>query len=280
MIASAYGFSASYRYVFPVLQASDEVVVSRPAVIQQMGGADGAYDYYGLNRYPLAPVIYVKKFTLSGASYAAVETELLNAQAYTISDYRTIYDPLTPLYLYGTRRGGTAHAFYTPAKCLSFKAPETYGRNYTILPVEMQFQLPQPWWYGAAGTKEFTGDVDHPIVSAYITYSGNIIAPVVITVMPLTGSSRITYAAISNARTKQSVAYADATGTINGLELNTETYSALEGTSNPVYDKLTLGGNQTTWLDLVPGVNPITVSVHKSDGTWKVTLAWVERWTL
>lgn len=280
MIASAFGISSAYRYVFPTLQASDEVVVARPAVIQQMGGADGAYDYYGLNRYPLAPAIYVKKFTLSGASYAAVETELLNAQAYTISDYRTIYDPLRPLYLYGTRRGGTAHAFYTPAKCISFKAPETYGRNYTILPVEMQFQLPQPWWYGAAGTKEFTGDVDHPIVSAYITYSGNIIAPVVITVMPLTGSSRITYAAISNARTTQSVAYADATGTINGLELNTETYSALEGTFNPVYDKLTLGGNQTTWLDLVPGVNPITVSVHKSDGTWKVTLTWVERWSL
>ena len=280
MIASAFGISSAYRYVFPTLQASDEVVVARPAVIQQMGGADGAYDYYGLNRYPLAPAIYVKKFTLSGANYAAVETELLNAQKYTISDYRTIYDPLRPLYLYGTRRGGTAHAFYTPAKCISFKAPETYGRNYTILPVEMQFQLPQPWWYGAAGTKEFTGDVDHPIVSAYITYSGNIIAPVVITVMPLTGSSRITYAAISNARTTQSVAYADATGTINGLELNTETYSALEGTFNPVYDKLTLGGNQTTWLDLVPGVNPITVSVHKSDGTWKVTLTWVERWSL
>jgi len=276
MIASAYGLSASYRYVFPTLQASDEVVVSRPAVIQQMGGADGAYDYYGLNRYPLAPAIYVKKFTLSGANYAAVETELLNAQQYTVSDYY----PLNRMYLYGTRRGGTAHAFYTPAKCLSFKAPETYGRNYTILPVEMQFQLPQPWWYGVAGTEEITGDADHPTVSAYITYNGNLIAPVVITVMPITGSSRITYASISNDRTAQIIAYADAVGTINGLELNTETYSALEGTFNPIYDKLTLGTNQTTWLDLVPGVNNITVSVHKADGTWKVTLAWVERWTL
>lgn len=266
--------------MFPTLQASDEVVVNRPAVIQQMGGADGAYDYYGLYRYPLSPAIYVKKFTISAANYAGVETELLNAQRYTISDYRQIYYPATPLYLYGTRRGGTAHAFYTPAKCISFKAAEIYGRNYTILPVEMQFQLPQPWWYGAARTEEFTGDVDHPTVSAYITYSGNIIAPVIITVMPLTGSSRITYAEIRNARTTQSVAYADATGTINGLELNTETYSALEGTFNPVYDKLTLGGNQTTWLDLVPGVNTITVSVSKGDGTWKVTLTWIERWSL
>lgn len=280
MIASAYGLSASYRYVFPTLQASDEVVVSRPAVIQQMGGADGAYDYYGLNRYPLAPAIYVKKFTLSGANYAAVETELLNAQKYTISDYRQIYDPATPLYLYGTRRGGTAHAFYTPAKCISFKAPETYGHNYTTLPVEMQFQLPQPWWYGQAGTQELTGDTDHPTAVVNITYGGNLAAPVVVTIVPLT-YNRITYAAISNSRTAQTVAYTDAVGSINGIELNSETYSALDGSFIPIYDKLTIGPVQTTWLDLVPGANTITVSVSQSGGgSWKATLTWVERWVL
>ena len=85
-------------------------------------------------------MVYTKKFTLSGANYAAVETALQSAQAYTIADTA----PTSRAYLYCTQRGGTAHAFYTPAKCISFKAPEQAGRNYITVASEFLGQVDTP----------------------------------------------------------------------------------------------------------------------------------------
>lgn len=270
MIASAFGISSAYRYVFPTLQASDEVVVARPAIVQQVGGASGAFDYYGAYRFPLAPTTYIKKFTLSAASYAAVETALQNLQQYTVADY---YQG-SQMYLYGTQRGGTAHAFYTPAKCISLKAPETYGRNYTTLPVELQFHLAAPWWYGVSGSTSRTANGLFTI-----TNNGNMLIPIYYTVYAVTGTQPITYVSVSNSTTSQSVVYSKAGGLASSLTIDTATYTALDGTT-PCYDYLAFGTTQVSWLELAPGLNSINLTVTKADGTWQADFSWVERWSL
>jgi len=269
MIASAFGISAGSRYVFPTLQAADDVTSVRPAVVGQVGGAAGAFDFYGAYRYPLGAVVYTKKFTLSGANYAAVETALQSARAYTIADTA----PTSRAYLYGTQRGGTAHAFYTPAKCISFKAPEQAGRNYTTLPIELQFQLPQPWWYGAAGTTTLIANS----AGTVFANGGNLITPVKVVVTRLTGSN-ITAVAVANTTTGESWTYTSGTGFSTALTVDAGLYEAKIVTTG-CYSDLTFGTTQMSWLSLAPGNNTLTLAVTGGT-TWSAVFTWSELWSL
>jgi len=269
MIATAFG-TASSKYTFPTLQASDEVVLTRPPIIQQTGGSAGAYDYFHYYQYPLAPAIYIKKFTLSATTYAGIEAALQALKLATIGDGTV----LSPTELYATARGGTPDAYSTRAKCISFKAPETYGHNYTTLPVELQFQLPQPWWFSLSSQ---TTNLTPGTPSAIINYSGTLATPVDVAV--LTTGGAITAVTVSNTTTGQSWTYSNSTGFAPILDVRASLYTAQIigiGTTD-CYADMTF--NRLEWLSLVPGNNTLTVSVTGSS-SWLATFSWYERWGL
>lgn len=269
MIASAFGISAGSRYVFPTLQAEDDVTSVRPAVVGQVGGAAGAFDFYGAYRYPLGAVVYTKKFTVSGVNYSDVETSLQSAQAYTIADTA----PTSRTYLYGTVRGGTPHEFYTPAKCISFKAPEQAGSNYTTLPVELQFQLPQPWWYSKSNTTTLNANS----YGTVFLNGGNLITQVKVVVTRATGSN-ITSVAVANTTTGESWTYASGTGFSTALTVDAGLYEAKIGASG-CYSSLTFGTTQMSWLSLAPGNNTLTLVVTGGT-TWTAVFTWSDLWSL
>ncbi|HLF28232.1 MAG TPA: hypothetical protein VJG32_18025 [Anaerolineae bacterium] len=140
MILAGFGptWITAYRFGKRV-KMEHEIVVARPPVLQQVGGAGGAFDAYGPRNYPIASSTVSVKFNLSADSYEAIGFALDDLKAATIDHGE---DKLWALHRDDLIRR------WAWAKCVKLTPPEAAGKNYTSLPVTLEFSMREGLWYG------------------------------------------------------------------------------------------------------------------------------------
>ena len=109
-----FGETYSTAYQLGQIKSDDEWQTRRPEnirqVVREVGGADGVYDLYGDDPFPISALTIRKRLTIVASTYAAVETALETLRANTIALGRTK--------LWGLLRDGTTRR-WTYAKCVS-----------------------------------------------------------------------------------------------------------------------------------------------------------------
>jgi len=266
MIIARFGDTWSTAYEFAETQGDDVWSAERTAIIQQVGGAAGAYDFFGDANFPIAPLLITKKFTLSSSTYAGLETDLDTLRAATIAADKTK--------LWGERRGGKTSAYrrWAWAKCVKGPGtPEHYrDGNYIKAPVELQFLCPEGLWYAEGdGSANRTGTGDVTCVN-----NGNVNALVVATIAA--GATDVQLSLYDGVDLICQVTW---TGTTSGtgLVIDARAYSCTNNGAD-AYDTLTVGGTgpsdpaQIAWFWLPPGSN--TVTVEMLSGSVLATLEW------
>lgn len=78
MIIDRFGATYETAYQLPQSNAQDDHEIVRPPVYAQVGGMGGAFDFYGTNNYPVAPMIVrknmslLRKGTVAGAGHVSI----------------------------------------------------------------------------------------------------------------------------------------------------------------------------------------------------------------
>lgn len=148
MIIKRFGATWATAYEFSDLKAADDWVTSRTPVTQRVSGADGEFDYYGDDAYPVDSIVITKRFELVGSSYANVETLLNTLRAATIAAGGEGFLDTGRTKLWGLWRDGSTRV-WTWAKVLSMKAVETVTEQTSVLmKVEVKFRASIGFWYG------------------------------------------------------------------------------------------------------------------------------------
>lgn len=131
-------FGADYEtaYQFPQTGMMDSIALTRPAVYARAGGLPGAFDYYGDDNFPFAPLTLRKQLTLVDNTFIALDTLLSALRAATIDVDET------KLWLL-RRDGNTRWAW---AKCTKLAAPDS-AQGYSLLKVTLEFYCREGAWY-------------------------------------------------------------------------------------------------------------------------------------
>lgn len=272
-------------YTFPTLQAVDDWTLERPAVIQPVGGASGAFDFYDIgtltevgSQYPVAPVIVTKSFVLKSSTYVGVQALLSTLRINTIA--YTSPSNIQPLLTATARNGSTR--YFAKAKCISLHSAESWeNAGQVILPVELQFILPEGIWYGASRNSENrsgTGDIT-------VANAGNY--PALLEVTISAGATNPTIKVNRTSIPTGTVCEWTWTGTTAGTLTNTFIVSAeeyrCENNGADAYSGLALGSGQIAWLWLPsnPGAATYVVNVSGSVGGGLVTtVSWNDTYIL
>lgn len=243
-----FGDAVLTAYEFSIIQSDDEIVTQRPAVLQPIGGAAGAFDFFAAEGYPLAPLTVVKRFTLEAPSdYDSLESALDDLREATIAVGRSK--------LWAQPRGiAVAASRWAYAKCTEVRAPEKIG-NFLTIPIQVTFSVPEGLWYVDAIP------INTGSASFQVTNQGNYPALVVATFQSGAYNPGLSISGVC------SFSFAGAAGG-SGLVINARTFSC---TNNGVdaYSGLTIGSGQVAWFWIPPGTHTINRA-----GSGTVTVSW------
>lgn len=260
MILSRFGSTWASAYALGQIKGESVFPISRPPSVAQVGGAAGAFDFYGDSAFPLAPQIVTHSFNLSAANWAAVEAALDNLKKYTVGMGRTK--------LWGLCRDNTHR--WTWAKCIGLEVSEV-NRSYLRVPVKASFQLTEGLWYG-----DEMHNMSYMYTSAfYCPNYGSFRASLRTQVRPIIGN--LTSFTMTNADNGDTWTY---TGAIPEGQFLVVDSGAYKCTLNDVgaYSGLSIGSGQVMWLALEPGsvaaTNYITLSWTPPGVTVWVGVQW------
>lgn len=137
-------------YVLPTLKGEQPQEATRTPVTATVSGADGAFDFFGAQPFPLAAKELTLKGELHGASYADISTQLLALKQATVGRGEAL--------LWGEERNGAAPVpiLWARAKCNAVQDGEAAGKNFINYPVSMAFWLSEGVWYS-----------EDPVVNTY-----------------------------------------------------------------------------------------------------------------
>lgn len=264
--------------LFGTIQAVDDWSTMRPAVTQQVSGASGVFDFFANAGYPVSPITVGKRFTVTAATYAGIETELDTLRAAVFPP-----DPALGTYyrLWGLPRGGNPLAVndfrWAYAKCTSFKPTESYSEaNYLKMPVEMTFLCPEGQWYGQARTYSQV----HSAGASNITNqnnAGNFPALLYVKVTPT--SSSLTSCVLSNPTPAVTTPTWTFTGTVlatKDLIVDARSYVVTNDGAD-AYTDLGSFGSHVAWMWLTPGLNTLTITLNTAS---TVYLEWFDMYLL
>ena len=128
-------------YEFGLALMVDSWQSARPPKAAPVGGADGVFDFYGSDNFPVSPVTTTKKFAITAASSAAIEDALMLLRAATIAAGRSK--------LWWVDRDGVT-TFWQWAKCTKLKTADSYAnKGRWLMPVEATFYCSEGVWYSA-----------------------------------------------------------------------------------------------------------------------------------
>lgn len=273
MIIAAFGTGGplaplSTDILFPDTQGNDEWIFEMPPVAAQVGGASGAFDYFGDALFPVNPVTVVKSFVLTG-TYTDIQDDL--------SDIAQKVLAFGQSRLWGLPRGASAgEEVWAYSKCIGIRANESSdGKRKLALPVQMTFFCPEGIWYEKnASQTNITANGTYNL-----TNSGQLPALVTATLTPAT--TKVEKLTLNNTFNNTSVVWDDTGGAgvapTKSLIINSEAYSVLNDGSD-AYDKLSIGSGQVAWSILSPNVPPtfntMQVTVVQTGGTFTLNLLW------
>lgn len=245
-------------YVFSNINASDQWRTERPAVTERIGGAVGAFDFFGETANPVAPLIVRKTFLLKASTYAGMDFDTLRES--------TIGKERDKLYIL-TRSGDYRWAW---AKCTSLAANEQAG-NWLTVPVEIEFTCPEGVWYGQtserSASRTGTGFVS-------LDNQGNDNA--LLRVAVAAGATNVTVNVYHPTNPGlPGICSWTWTGTTagSGLQVNARAYSCTNDNVD-AYSGLSVGSGQVAWAWLAPG-HSTGASVGMS-GSAQVTFYWYD----
>lgn len=256
MIISRFGATWAAGYELGQIKGESVFPIARPPAIAQVGGAAGAFDYYGDNNFPLAPSVVTHSFNLSAATWAAIEPALDTLKRRTVGAGRTK--------LWGLCRDNTHR--WAWAKCIGLDVSEV-NRNYLRVPVKASFQLTEGLWYG-----EEMHDMSYMYTAAfYCPNYGSYRASLATRVRPIIGN--LTSFTLTNADNGDTWTY---TGAIPEGQMLVVDSGAYQCTLNSVgaYSGLSIGSGQVQWLALEPGTVAATNSIAVS-WTPGATVVWI-----
>lgn len=140
MRIARFGDTYESAYVFSLTLMEDSWQSARPPITQGVSGANGTFDHYGANDFPLAPVTAVKKFSITGTSSADLEDSLIVLRAAMVAAGRTK--------LWWLDRDGTTK-YWSWAKFTGLKAADsTKERGRWLKSAELTFLMSEGVWYG------------------------------------------------------------------------------------------------------------------------------------
>lgn len=271
MRIARFGDTYAAGYVFGDALMEDEWQSTRPAVIVQTGGAAGAYDFYGSDNFPPAPVVARKKFALTAASSALLEDALITLRAATIAAERSK--------LWWLDRDGSTK-YWSWAKCTLLKAVDTYQeRGRWLKKVDIEFTCPEGLWYAETDGSAVGG--------VAVTNNGNVNALVkftaTCTVATLTFSTDmlLTIRVTSGGDIVNEVEIATDTRSLDADEtitLNSRSYRVLYASADD-YTNLTIGSGQVAWLWIPSGTYWVAAAASYDGGAGVMTYNWSWRHT-
>jgi hypothetical protein len=134
-----FGADFDTAYQFSQYLMEDSWAFSRPPMYDRVGGLPGVFDYYGDDNFPYEPFTITKKMYLMGdGTFAGVEAAIDALKAATIA--------VDESKLWILRPNDTSYWFW--AKCTSLNIADSF-RNYTWLPVTIEFFCREGAWYTA-----------------------------------------------------------------------------------------------------------------------------------
>jgi len=174
MAITRFGDTYLTAYALPTLKGEQPQEVNRPPVVAAVSGADGEFDFFGDDPFPLSAKEITLKGELHGTSYANITTESDNLKQYTIALGRS------KLWQETRNTAAAIPIRWANAKCIAVQEGEFYGRNYTNYPVTLVFRLSEGVWYSEnAITRTVTrigsyeavnsGSYDNPPINVTLT---------------------------------------------------------------------------------------------------------------
>jgi hypothetical protein len=269
MIIARFGAQYNTAYQFPILRSLDDWQTQRPAVIQQVGGMNGVFDFYGSGTYPLSAIVLRKSFALSARApfqqNAYADVELL------LNTIRTNVLGAGEQKMWGVTRDNSVR--WAWAKCTSLRAPESYNNKLSV-PVDLEFMLREGVWYGAeqSGTS-LTHLMSYPLT---LTNNGNLPADVVLHITSATGT--ITSLTLANSTNGYTCTWTGSATFGQSLRIDTGAWSVTKASAG-AYSGLTYGATQERWFRLQPGNNVVSLTVVGSTN-WSGSLTWWDTYLL
>jgi len=251
--------------IFPAVQDEDDWTPEMPPVLSQVGGAHGAFDYYGDAIWPIAPLTVTKNYRIVG-TYDNVQVAW-NAALNKIME-------LEQSKLWGVPRGTASSQYvWAWAKLSRFRGVERAGEGQLAWPVSLTFTIPEGIWYiSALNTYNITSNNTY-----LLNNQGTLPAPIKFSLTPATTAAT---KFVANIGSGISVTWDDTggSGVLAGktLVIDCEQYSVLNDGAD-AYDKLSIGSGQVVWFALPPfatGGSPVTITVTQVGGTYSLDLEW------
>lgn len=239
MIIDRFGDTYAGAYQLPQMQADDDWGAERPAVVSSAGGASGSFDHFGSDNYPISPLSVSKSFTLSGSSYSNVGTLETALRAATISANRSK--------LWGLWRDGTTRV-WAWAKCVGLTMPRTSGGEFTTMPGQLAFFVPEGLWYGETTSTNIEPFSSSPHVFS-VTNNGN---------YPAMVKTTITGTHTADALSNPSSGWTSTTSFSSALVVDAPAYSVWRDSNIDAYATFSASAGQIAWLWVIPGSNSMT----------------------
>lgn len=270
-----FGSTWAGAYTFTDVLMEDSWQSQRPPVVQKVSGADGAFDFYGDNNNPIAPVVATKKFGITATTSAAIEDALITLRAATIAADRTK--------LWWLDRDGSTQ-YWSWAKCTAINTVDSYKEKGRWLKVvTLTFYMSEGVWYGAVHQNE-SGSTVSGDDTVTITNAGNINAiPDRLSIVSVGGALSNDLEFRNTTISPEAYAKRDvelATG--YAWDLDATKYEALLWDTVPAssddYANLTLGSTQVMWMWFEPGANSVEINVFGDASTYNWAIDWWDRY--
>lgn len=256
-----FGNTYSTAYEFSNVNAEEDWGVSRPPVQMPVGGAGGAFDFYGSEDYPIRPLTIEKRFTIVGDDYEDVEDELDDLRDALFAGLQR---------LWGERRSPGLFDYFgwAWAKCTNLVTNEKSGGSKTTVDCRVTFNCPEGIWYGNLVNKYYDGG-DFPW-SSIVTNLGNYSMLGVINV-DFDGAPMTKFEFV-NSTNGTSFTWEGSLDPGNDLNIDSHAYSVVDDAGNDEYRNVTLEDGQMSFIVFSPGANATQVTVTGPTGDILVTL--------
>ena len=267
MRIARFGDTYAGAYQFSDIGGSDEFASSRPVVAKSVALADGVYDFFGEDRFPLGAQVLPKKLEIVSSTFAGIDPLLSALKAATIGRGRT---KLWRIW----RDGATIQWCW--AKCTDLRHGEVAGDNYFKMPVDLAFFNAAGKWYG---TTENDVIAEGPWPSGQVAFS-------VVSYGETPALARLTSGVFDpvddilyeNLTTGQYCKITDGAGSNGTWIINSAAYSVyLDDGSPPMTPQYSLlEWNRETFFELAPGTNNVRITVGGAQDIYFHHLYWYD----
>lgn len=245
MLITKFGSTYAGALAFDLYQSVDGLGTARPAVVAEVDGSAGSFDFWGDENFPIASQSITKSYTLLGSSYADVDVDLDALKADTLCIGR---NKLWALMRDSSKR-------WSWAKCTSLAYSEAYNDRTRALKVDLAFMLESGAWYAESET-----NLDEGGASFNITNSGNAPAGYRLDFYAYSAPPGTYTIAVANTTNGTGFTFVGSIAASKHLIIDTGAFTCLNDGAN-AYANLT-PVKPTNWLTLEPGVNAMTLSFN------------------